>query len=110
MPYINTLETSNDQALAWMDAQEPDQLYDPESMSFNEQAAALHKVYQYCYPWHGTEEARSYDYPTFEEAIREWAKDDFYVQHLIAKLYCETLDWADDLMSQDGAEWQCSEN
>lgn len=67
--------------------------YDPESMTFNEQAAALHKVYAALYPWHGTEEASAYDYPTFDQAVREWAKDDFYVQHLTAKLYCETLDW-----------------
>ncbi|XKX17700.1 hypothetical protein MVUOKPPV_CDS0303 [Klebsiella phage phi1_175008] len=93
MPYINTLQTSNDQALERLDHFEPFTLYDPESMTFEQQRAALEKVYIYSYPWHNTEEARSYDYPTFEEAIREWAKDEFYRQHLTAKLYCETLDW-----------------
>lgn len=84
--------TNNDQGLAWMDLNEPGQLYDPESMTFNEQAAVLHKVYASLYPWHGTEEARSYDYPTFDQAVRQWAKDDLR-QSLTAKLYCETLDW-----------------
>lgn len=85
--------TSNDQALAWLDVQEPGTLYDPESMTFEEQRKALDKVYKYCYPYHGTDEAGSYDYPTFDQAVREWARDDFYRQHLTAKLYCEALDW-----------------
>lgn len=80
--------------------------YDPESMTFNEQAAALHKVYAALYPWHGTEEASAYDYPTFDQAVREWAKDDFYVQHLTAKLYCETLDW---MFEEPINAWQFSE-
>lgn len=84
--------TSNDQALAWMDLQDPNMLYDPESMTFEQQRAALEKVYQYCYPWHNTDHAYAYDYPTFGQAVREWAKDDLR-QSLTAKLYCETLDW-----------------
>lgn len=84
--------TSNDQALAWMDTQQPDTLYDPESMTFEQQRAALETVYQLCYPWHNTEEARSYDYPDFYEAVHQWAQDDLR-QSLTAKLFCETLDW-----------------
>lgn len=109
MTYINTLQTSNEQALERLDHFEPFTLYDPESMTFQEQREALEKVYLYCYPWHNTDQAYAYDYPTFDEAVRQWAQDDLR-QSLTAKLYCETLDWANDLMSQDGAEWQCSNN
>lgn len=84
--------TNNDSALDSMDLHEPNTLYDPESMTFDEQRLALEKVYQYCYPWHGTEEASSYDYPSFDQAVRAWAKDELR-QSLIAKLYCETIDW-----------------
>ncbi len=81
--------TNNDLALSWMN---PNQLYDPESMTFEQQRAALEKVYYYCYPWHNTEEASAYNYPTFDQAVRQWAQDDLR-QSLTAKLYCETLDW-----------------
>lgn len=84
--------TNNDQALAWMDVQEPGQLYDPESLTFDELHDVLEKVYLYCYPWHNTHEAKSYDYPTFDQAVRDWAKDDLR-QSFTAKVYCETLDW-----------------
>lgn len=67
--------------------------YDPESMTFQQQETALKKVYMTLYPWHETDEAKHYDYPTFSEAVRQWANDEFYVQHLTAKLYCETIDW-----------------
>lgn len=87
--------TNNDQALAWMDLQEPNELYDPESMTFEQQRAALEKVYLYCYPWHNTEEASAYDYPTFDQAVREWAQDNLR-QSLTAKLYCETLNWVEE--------------
>lgn len=98
--------TINDQALAWMDLQEPDTLYDPESMTFDQQRAALEKVYQYCYPYHNTDQAYAYDYPTFDQAVREWSKDEFYRQHLIAKLYCDTLDW---IFEEPINAWQYSE-
>lgn len=87
--------TSNDQALAWMDKQEPDQLYDPESMTFQQQKKALETVYQFCYPWHGTDQAYAYDYPDFYEAVRQWAQDDLR-QSLTAKLFCEALDWIEE--------------
>lgn len=97
--------TSNDQALSWMDAQEQDQLYDPESMTFEELRAALEKVYKYCYPWHNTDQAYAYDYPTFDQAVRQWAKDDLR-QSLTAKLYCETVDW---IFEEPINAWQFSE-
>ena len=68
--------------------------YDPESMTHQEQGEALQRVYFALYPWHNTDQAYAYDYPTFDQAVREWANDEFYVQHLTAKLYCETLDWS----------------
>lgn len=67
--------------------------YDPESMTFAEMRDALNTVYLNCYPWHGTPEARSYDYPTFEEAVKEWASDEFYIQYLTAKLYSDAMEW-----------------
>lgn len=67
--------------------------YDPEVMTFKQQEAALIAVYVALYPWHGTPEQISYDYPSFNEAVRVWAGDEFYQQHLTAKLYCETVDW-----------------
>lgn len=88
--------TANDQALAQRDLQEPNSLYDPESLTFQEQETILKKVYLYCYPWHNTDQAYAYDYPTFDKAVRTWAKDDFYRQHLTAKLYCEALDWIEE--------------
>lgn len=72
------------------------EFYDPESMTFQEQEEKLKALYKSIYPWHGTEEANSYDYPSFSEAVRNWANDDFYVQHLTAKLYCNTVDWMFD--------------
>lgn len=66
---------------------------DPESWTFKEQETKLKELYLELYPWHNTQDAKSYDYPTFYQAIRDWASDDFYAQHLTAKLYCETVDW-----------------
>lgn len=88
------MKTDNDLALSWCEhTQGINVLYDPEVMTFEEQRKALALVYQYCYPWHGTDQARAYDYPTFEEAVKMWAGDDFYRQHMLAKCYCETLDF-----------------
>lgn len=70
--------------------------YDPESMTHAEQRQALETVYRAAYPWHGTPEAGSYDYPSFSEAVQEWASDEFYTQHLTAKLYLDTLLWLGD--------------
>lgn len=76
---------SNEEALTGEESQ------DPESMTFDQQEKALQKIYKAYYPWHGTAEARSYDYPPFMAAVREWSKDEFYRQHLLAKSYYETV-------------------
>lgn len=65
--------------------------HDPENMTQEERSRNLMSLYLDLYPWHGTEEARSYDYPTFESAVTDWASDDFYIQHLTAKLYKRCL-------------------
>lgn len=63
--------------------------YDPESWTFKEQETKLKELYLELYPWHGTPQAKYYDYPPFDQVVSEWASDDFYVQHLTSKLYCE---------------------
>lgn len=68
------------------------EFYDPESMTFKEQEEKLKALYSRLYPWHGTEEASAYDYPSFSQSVRQWAQDDLK-QSLTARLYCETLDW-----------------
>lgn len=65
--------------------------YDPESMTPARREEVLKQVYQALYPWHGTHEARSYDYPPFTEAVNMWAGDDFYRQHLTAVLYLQDI-------------------
>jgi hypothetical protein len=61
--------------------------YDPESMDFQSKSKILNMIYLECYPWHGTDQAKFYDYPSFVEAVEMWAKDEFYKQHLLSKLY-----------------------
>lgn len=79
------------------------EFYHPENMTFKEQEQKLLALYQRLYPWHGTEEARHYDYPHFSEAVRNWAADDFYLQHLTAKLYCKAID---EIFAEPLNPWQ----
>lgn len=61
--------------------------YDPESLTTVDLESKLKALYVELYPWHGTSEARHYDYPAFSVALSDWANDDFYVQHFTAKTY-----------------------
>lgn len=70
--------------------------YDPESLTFVQLHEKLYALYLEIYPWHNTDQACSYDYPTFKEAVEDWATDDFYVQHITAKVYKDMLDWCDE--------------
>lgn len=70
--------------------------YDPESMTFWQMEDVLRGIYKRLYPWDDTAEAGSYDYPTFMEAVKQWAYDEFYIQHFLAKTYLNMWEWAND--------------
>jgi len=70
--------------------------YDPENQTHEENTNRLYSTYLELYPWHGTEEAKSYDYPSFHDAVSEWADDDFYIQHLTAKVFLDMERWVND--------------
>lgn len=63
--------------------------YDPESQTHQENTERLQTIYLELYPWHNTNQARYYDYPTFDDVVDDWASDDFYAQHLTAKIWKE---------------------
>ena len=67
--------------------------YNPENQTHEENRSRLYCIYLELYPWHGTDEAQFYDYPNFYEAVVAWADDDFYIQHLTAKVFLEVDRW-----------------
>ena len=67
--------------------------YDPESQTHVENTTRLLDLYKELYPWDGTDKAKYYDYPSFANAVTDWADDNFYAQHLTAKLYLDAEEW-----------------
>jgi len=66
-------------------------LYEPELKNTEEKRQLLWDIYIDSYPWHGTQEAGYYDYPSFDQEVIRWANDEFYIQHLLARLYLDSV-------------------